>query len=288
MVYKSKSEGTSPLIGILHPGMMGVFVAASMVSSGNKVFWASKRRSSASAERAEKHGLRDSGDLASLCNQCDVLVSVCPPHAAFDVAEQVVKSSFNGIYLDANAISPQKAQTIAALMGRAGIDFVDGGIIGGPDWDRGRTRLYLSGEKADEIRLLFAGGMLQTATIGVEVGRASALKMCYAAYTKGTSALLTAIFALADTHQVKHELAARWEEDWPGLYGASDKRIRKAALKAWRFEGEMAEIAETFSEAGLPGDFHGGAGQIYNRLGEFKNSPELPDIDAIVNAVLNK
>lgn len=286
MDYKGKDKRNSQLIGILHPGMMGVFVAASMVSSGYEVCWASDGRSPATAGRAEKIGLRDVGNLVTLCRQCEVLVSVCPPHAALEVAEQVIKCSFNGIYLDANAISPHKAQAMAERMRGAGIEFVDGGIIGGPDWEQGRTRLYLSGDKAHDLKRFFVGGLLQTSSIGDEIGRASALKMCYAAYTKGTSALLAAILALAENHQVRDELAARWEEDWPGFYDASSDRIRRAAVKAWRFEGEMKEIAETFSAAGLPGDFHDGASQVYRRLGGFKSHPELAVFETILNKIL--
>lgn len=273
-------------IGIVHPGVMGIFVAASMVNSGYEVCWASEGRSSATVRRAEKFGLVNVGDLASLCHKCDILVSVCPPHAAFEIAEQVVSWNFSGIYLDANAISPQKAQKIAELMQAAGIGFVDGGIIGGPDWEKASTRLYLSGENAEELQRFFSGGLLQTANLGDDVGRASALKMCYAAYTKGMSALLASILSLAENHNVRNELAARWEEDWPGLYAASRERIRKAAVKAWRFEGEMQEISETFSEAGLPGDFHLAASDIYRSLGEYKNMTDLPDLEPILQTIL--
>lgn len=286
MESKGTEERAGQLIGIVHPGMMGIFVAASIAAGGNEVCWASEGRSEATAGRAEKYGLRDLGDLASLCRQCEVLVSVCPPHAALEVAKQAVNCSFNGTYLDANAISPHKAQAMAGLMHRVGIAFVDGGIIGGPDWEKGRTRLYLSGAKANEIRRYFAGGLLQTSNIGDEIGRASALKMCYAAYTKGMSALLAAILALAEAHQVRDELAARWEEDWPGFYGASCDRIGRAAVKAWRFQGEMKEIAETFLKAGLPGDFHEGASEVYRRLDEFKNSAQSGDLEKILDKLL--
>lgn len=273
-------------IGIVHPGVMGIFVAASIKDSGYEVYWASLGRSPATASRAAEFGLLDVSDLPSLCQRCDVLVSVCPPHAALEMAEQVVNCSFTGIYLDANAISPQKAKRIGELMREHRIDFVDGGIIGRPDWERASTRLYLSGEKAEECQQFFAGGPLQTKCIGDEAGRASALKMCYAAYTKGMSAMLAAILALAENHQVREELAVRWEEDWPGLYSASGDRIQKAALKAWRFEGEMKEISATFAAAGLPDGFHIGASEIYRLLGAYKNSPESPEFESILDKLL--
>lgn len=273
-------------IGIIHPGAMGVFVAASIVSSGYEVCWASEGRGHATARRAEEFGLVDVGDLASLCHKSDVLVSVCPPHAAIEIAAQVVSCNFSGIYLDANAISPQKAQKIAELMQIAGIDFVDGGIIGRPNWEKATTRLYLSGENAEECRRFFAGSLLQTTSLGDDVGQASALKMCYAAYTKGMSALLASILSLAESHHVRNELAARWEEDWPGFYAASQERIQKAAVKAWRFEEEMKNISETFSKAGLPGGFHLAASDIYSSLGEYRNRTDLPDIEDILQTIL--
>lgn len=274
------------LIGIVHPGVMGIFVAASMVNSGYEVCWASEGRSPATATRAEEFGLVDVGDLASLCHKSDVLMCVCPPHAAFEVAEQVINYNFSGIYLDANAISPQKTLKIADLMQGTGIGFVDGGIIGRPDWQKSTTRLYLSGENAEELQRFFVGSLLQTTSLGDDVGRASALKMCYAAYTKGMSALLASILSLAENHHVRNELAVRWEEDWPGFYAASQERIRKAAVKAWRFEGEMKEISETFSEAGLPGEFHLAASDIYSSLGEYRNMKGLPDFESILQTIL--
>ena len=193
-------------IGILHPGAMGISVAASALQSGHQVCYASEGRSDATRSRASEHNLRDLGTLAELCQTCSIIISVCPPHAAEDVAQQVIAHGFKGLYLDANAISPQKAQRIGEMLSDAGIPFVDGGIIGGPAWTPGETWLYLSGVEAKRIADCFSAGPLETSIIGDEIGKASALKMCYAAYTKGTTALLTAILALAENSGVRTEL----------------------------------------------------------------------------------
>ena len=74
-----------------------------------------------------------------------MILSVCPPHAALDVARAT--EGFAGTYVDANAISPMRAAEIAALQPR----FVDGGIIGPPPRAAGETRLYLSGAGAEEV-----------------------------------------------------------------------------------------------------------------------------------------
>jgi len=269
-------------IGILHPGAMGIYVAASALRSGHQVCYASEGRSDSTQRRASEHNLHDLGTLAEICQACSIIISVCPPHAAEDVAQQVVSHGFKGIYLDANAISPQKAQCIGKMLSDAGITFVDGGIIGGPAWTPGETWLYLSGEEARRIADCFTAGPMETSIIGDEIGKASALKMCYAAYTKGTTALLTSILALAEASGMRAELSAQWERDEPGFSQQAEHRARNVTTKAWRFAGEMEEIASTFESAGLPGGFHAAAGEVYRRLAGFKDAGELPELKDVL------
>jgi len=269
-------------IGIIHPGMMGICVAATIQNSGHEVYWASEGRSPQSRQRAEKYRLSDAGSLASLCGTCSVIISVCPPHAAEEVADQVLANSFQGIYLDVNAISPQRAIRIGQLMAKAGADFVDGGIIGFPVWQRGKTWLYLSGERASEAANFCAGGPLETSVVGDDIGKASALKMCYAAYTKGTTALLCGILATAQVMGVRGELETQWSRDWADFGTQAGERVRNVTAKAWRFAGEMAEIAATFREAGLPGEFHAAAEMIYGRIAGFKDAPSTPALEEVL------
>ena len=269
-------------IGVLHPGMMGICVAATVQNSGHEVYWASEERSLQSRERAAKFNLSDAGTLAALCEICPVIISVCPPHAANEVAAQVRSQSFQGVYLDVNAISPQRTIRIGQTMGEAGVDFVDGGIIGFPVWERGKTWLYLSGERAQEAAAFFSGGPLETSVVGDEIGKASALKMCYAAYTKGTTALLCAILATAEVQGVRGELETQWSRDWTNFGEQAGERVRNVTAKAWRFAGEMAEIAATFREAGLPGEFHAAAETIYRRLAGFKDAPATPALEEVL------
>ena len=269
-------------IGVIHPGMMGICVAATIQNSGHEVYWASEGRGPQSRERAEKFNLYDAGSLATLCETCSVIVSVCPPHAAEDVAEQVLAHSFEGVYLDVNAVSPQRTIRIGQLMQRAGVDFVDGGIIGFPVWQRGKTWLYLSGEKATEAASFCSGGPLETSVVGDKIGKASALKMCYAAYTKGTTALLCGILATAQVLGVREELETQWSRDWTNFGTQAGERVRNVTAKAWRFAGEMAEIAATFREAGMPGEFHAAAEIIYRRLAGFKDAPSTPALEEVL------
>ena len=133
-------------IGVVHPGMMGICVASTIQNSGHEVYWAAEGRSPQSRQRAGKFNLSDTGSLTAMCEICSVIVSVCPPHAAEETAEQVLRHSFRGVYLDVNAIAPQRTVRIGQAMTAAEVDFIDGGIIGPPVWDHGQTWLYLSGE----------------------------------------------------------------------------------------------------------------------------------------------
>ena len=168
------------------------------------------------------------------------------------------------------------------------IQFVDGGIIGGPAWDRGETWLYLSGEHAYSVASCFSNGPLETKIIGNEIGKASALKMCYAAYTKGTTALLSAILAAAEALNVRNELYQQWDMDEQDFSEQVNRRVERVTAKAWRFEGEMKEIASTLSAAGVPDGFHVAAAEVYSRMANFKNAGGAPHLDEVLRAVLKK
>jgi 3-hydroxyisobutyrate dehydrogenase-like beta-hydroxyacid dehydrogenase len=273
-------------MGILHPGAMGISVAATALNGNHQVYWVSEGRSSQTHERAGKFALRDTGTLKDLCDTCEIIVSVCPPHAAEAMAEQVAAQAYRGIYLDANAISPQRAIRVGKKVEEAGARFVDGGIIGGPAWEPGKTWLYLSGDEAGEAAAFFSAGPLETCVLGNEVSKASALKMCYAAYTKGTSALLCAIMATAEALGVREDLESQWSRGGSDFAETTRGRVRRVTAKAWRFAGEMDEIAGTFREAGLPGEFHAAAGVIYRRIADFKDSPSTPSLEEVLEALM--
>jgi 3-hydroxyisobutyrate dehydrogenase-like beta-hydroxyacid dehydrogenase len=231
-------------------------------------------------------GLKDAGTMKELCSTCEVLLAVCPPHAAEDVAQRVTRHAFDGLYLDANAIAPERVRRICQTLEAAGATFVDGGIVGGPAWKPGTTCLYLSGREAETVAALFSAGPLSVRVIGDQIGTASALKMCYAARTKGTTALQCAILATAEEFGVREELQRQWAQDGTDPAARIPERARNVTAKAWRFAGEMEEIAATFEDAGLPGGFHHAASEIYDRLARFKNAPATPSLEEVLAALV--
>ncbi|MBW2242534.1 MAG: NAD(P)-dependent oxidoreductase [Deltaproteobacteria bacterium] len=271
-------------LGLLHPGQMGASVGACARESGHRVLVALDGRTVATRSRAADVGLEDVGGLAELAKESELILAVCPPSAARELLEAVLAEGFEGIYVDANAISPATARELAhRCEGKA--RFVDGGIIGPPAHTPGTTRLHLSGAAAPDAAALFVAGPLDARVVSDEVGAASALKMVFAAWTKGSTALLAAIHAVAVGEGVEQALRAEWEILAPDVALRLDRGVPSVAAKAWRFEGEMREIAATFEAAGLPGGFHEAAAEVYRRLADFQDVPEPPPLAAIAAAL---
>jgi len=243
-------------VGLLHPGEMGAAVGAALRERGVSVLWASAGRSPATAERAEAAGLEDAGDLGAVCRRCEVLLSICPPHAAVAVAQAA--AGFAGTYVDANAIAPETARAIASVHPR----FVDGGIVGPPPTRPGTTRLYLSGEEAERIAELFAGTNVDARAIS---GSASALKAGYAGWTKGSAALLLTVRELARAEGVEDALLEEWRLSIPELEERLAGAERSARRKGWRWIGEMEEIARSMDAQDLPTGFHEAAAEVFRR-----------------------
>ncbi len=247
------------MIGLVHPGAMGAAVGRALVAGGERVLWCSAGRSVETRRRADAAGLEDAGSLDALREQSGVILSICPPHAAREVARTI--APFDGVYVDANAVSPATARELGTSFDR----FVDGGIVGPPPEEPGTTRLYLSGPAADRVGRLFAGSALEAFVLSDRVGDASALKLAYAAWSKGTAAMLLAIRDVARAHDVEQALRDEWELSIPELPALLARAERSAGEKGWRWAGEMDEIAATFAAAGAPDGFHRAAAEVYRR-----------------------
>jgi 3-hydroxyisobutyrate dehydrogenase-like beta-hydroxyacid dehydrogenase len=274
-------------ITVLNPGDMGASVGACARAAGHRVLWVSEGRSAQSAARAAAAGLEASASLAAALNDSDVVLSICPPHAALDTANAVAATGFSGLYIDGNAIAPQTARKVGEIVRGAGARFGDGGIIGPPPGKSGTTRMYFSGAPAAESAGLFEGSLLATVVLDGPDNAASSIKMCYAAWTKGSTALLADIRALAGALEVEEALLSEWDLSKAGLTQSSATSIRASALKAWRWIAEMNEIADSFESAGLPNGFHRASAQVYERLAPFKDARN-PELAAVLDALRDK
>ncbi|MFJ9412438.1 DUF1932 domain-containing protein [Streptomyces sp. NPDC101393] len=269
-----------PTVGILHPGSMGAAVAACAETNAAAVLWCATGRSTASMERAAQFGLTPVATMAELLDRSDIVISLCPPAAAEDLARDVAGHRFTGVYVEANAINPERAQRIAALFG-PDATVVDGGVVGSPPVGGKTPTLYLSGPAAETARIeaLFAGTAVRTAVLGREVGKASALKLAYASFQKTSRVLVALAVGMAREHGVDLELievASRRTDS----YLAEPEYVAKTAARAWRWGPELEEAADALEAAGLPPEMLRGAASTLARWNDAKDS-ELTLTDAL-------
>ncbi len=277
-------------IGLIGAGAMGAEIGRSLVTSGRRVISVLDGRSEDSRRRATAAGIEPVEDLVELVGASDIVLSVVPPGVASSVAEEVAVAAKGGdaaaVFVDANAISPERARAIASAVDAAGMRYVDGGIIGGPPTTQRPTAVYLSGAGGDEIVDMLATPEIQVTWLGPEPAAASAIKMAYAAWTKGTTALVIAIRAMARAEGIEDALIVEWQRSQPSALEWSN-RVPATAGKTWRWVAEMEEIAASLETSGVPPGAFLAAAQIYERLDAYKDVPEAPPLDEMIDRILN-
>jgi 3-hydroxyisobutyrate dehydrogenase-like beta-hydroxyacid dehydrogenase len=265
------------VLGVLHPGQMGAAVGAQARTTGTPVLWCPAGRSGATAERAGRAGLGRAADLADLLGRAGVVLSVCPPAVALEVAGDVARAGFSGVYVEANAVSPARARQAGELLGATGATFVDGGIIGPPPGDGRTARLYLAGpaEATARVAALFDGSLLTTVVLDHGPPAASALKMAYASYQKSSRVLAALAHALARHHDVAEHLRAE-AGLLPGSALADVGHLPSVAARAWRWAPELREIAATLEDAGLPPETAAATAETLSRWADLKDAWDVP------------
>lgn len=241
------------IIGLLHPGAMGAAVGTQLVRAGYEVWWCRSGRSEESAQRAREAGLHGVETLVELVASSDVMLSICPPAAAEELASAVAEAGFTGVFVDANAISPQRTLVIAERLAAVGAPVIDGAIIGPPPGGEQTARLYLSGvgETVDIVVGAFGGTRVEPVHLGEQLGQASGLKMAFGSFQKASRALAAVSHATADSYGVAEHLLAEAHALGHNALAAPEQ-LPSVAARAWRWAPEMTENAEAFLEIGLP------------------------------------
>ena len=267
-------------VAILSPGDMGSGVGFALGQNDIDVITCLRGRSNRTRQLAADAHFRDIPTLGLLVEQADLILSILVPDQAVTVAQQVAaamrSSGKHALYADCNAVSPQTTRKIESIITEAGGQYVDGGIIGGSPTRGTPPRFYVSGEHTDVVSELDGKG-ITVKPIGEEVGRASGIKMCYAALTKGTSTLQAALLSAAESMNLTDELIAEFEFSQPAALKQISNGISRLPPNAHRWIGEMLEIASTFDHLGVTPSFHQGAAEMYRLLSRTPYASETPE-----------
>ena len=266
-------------VAIMSPGDMGHAVGTVLARHGVRVITVLAERGAETRRRAAAAGIEDAGDDASLMASADVVLAIVPPARAVALADRLAgaarASGATPAYVDCNAVAPETARRIAEIAAAAGLAFTDGGIVGPPPREDGeQPRIYVSGPQAAACVALGERG-LDVRVVSTTIGDASAVKMCYAALTKGLTAVATELSVAATALGVTDTLWAELADSQPHLFGHLQRRIPAAVPKAHRWVGEMAEIAKTFAACGLTPKMFEGAAELYDFVA--RNAPPAAD-----------
>jgi 3-hydroxyisobutyrate dehydrogenase-like beta-hydroxyacid dehydrogenase len=251
----------------MSPGDMGHAIGRRLREHGLRVITCLQGRSARSVGLAKAAGIADVGDDATLVGEADILLSVLVPAEAVRLAERLATalwaSGSDIFYVDCNAIAPRTVRQIGATITAAGGRFVDAGIVGGPPAaGTAGPRFYASGEHAAAFEQLRAAG-LDIRVIGDEIGQASGLKLCYAALTKGLTALATELLVAGEVLGLSDPLRAELQASQPALLAWIARQAPGMPPKADRWVGEMEEIAATFGALGLTPKLHEGSADLF-------------------------
>ncbi len=253
-------------IGLFSPGDMGHVVGQVLVAHGVRVVTCLNGRSQRSRTLAATAGIADVSTYEALVSEADIVLSIVPPAEAAALARTVAaalgQTGATPLYADCNAVAPQTALEIESIIAPAGGRFVDASIIGPPPRREGINRIYAAGPDAPCLAELNAFG-LHVIVLGDRVGQAKAIKMCYAALTKGLSALSLELVTAAQVLGVSSALRQEFEWSEPVLYQQMQRLVPVVPAKAHRFVGEMEEMAKTFEQVGLTPKIPAGAADLY-------------------------
>lgn len=262
---------SSKTIAILSPGDMGHGVGRALAAAGHRVTTCLEGRSERTRQLAAAASIQDRPSLGLMLQETDLVLSILPPAAAPETAKAVAaamtETGATPPFIDCNAVSPETVQRIGDALACAGAPFIDGGIIGLAPGRGPATRFYVSGPDCGPAEWLACDG-IEVKPVGAEIGRASAMKMCYAALTKGTFTLHAAVLVAAEALGLSDELRAEFEFSQAETLARMQAMVPRLPADSARWIGEMEEIAKTFAAAGVTPDFHNGAAAVFSLLAE--------------------
>jgi len=256
-------------VAVVSAGDMGHVVGRVVREKGFRVITSLEGRSALTRERAARSDMEDVGHLSDVVREADAILSIMPPERALALAEEVAACADETalpLFADCNAVSPATTAKMHQVIEGAGGNFVKIGIVGPPPGrGGGATRFYAAGPAVEDLAFLEGDG-IDYRNLGNEYTRAAAVKMCYAALTKGTMTLHTAVLTSAELLGVSDELHAEFAASQTFHWDLMNKRVPFYAADAGRWAGEMDEISETFADAGVTGNLHKGAADVFRLL----------------------
>ena len=267
-------------VAILSPGDMGHAIGQLLKENELRVLTCLEGRSKRTRELSDQAGITDVPNLNELVEQSDVLMSVtvseAVPGLCREIADAVKVTGTELLFAECNAIAPELSKKMGGVLQGAGARYVDASIIGGPPRNGSSPRIYVSGDNATEFEQLRDFG-LDVRNLGPQLGRASGIKMCYAAMTKGTTALHAELLIAAEKLGLTKELMTEFSGSQPAVVSRMEGWMPTMPAKSRRWVSEMEEIEKTFSDLGMTPNIFKGVADIYRMISATALGDENPE-----------
>jgi 3-hydroxyisobutyrate dehydrogenase-like beta-hydroxyacid dehydrogenase len=188
--------------------------------------------------------------LDQAVNGATILFSLVTADQALIVAQAVACHMSGGtLYCDMNSVAPETKIRAATVIETAGGRYVDIAIMSPVNPKRLATPLLISGPHAEAaVEALREYGFPDVSSVGVEIGRASTIKMLRSVMYKGVEALTAECLMACEKAGVTDEVLSSFGNDWSS---GADYRLDRMMVHGLRRSAEMAEVVKTLKGLGV-------------------------------------
>lgn len=204
-------------------------------------------------EKAKSAGVKLASSLQNLCENCKFIISLTSPAVCVDVAKQALPFLRAGqIFCDLNSADPVNMRTVAGLPWPEGVKMVDVAVLGSVPKGKHKTKMYLSGDGAQDFYDEFIKWNMNLKVLNKPAGGASAIKMFKSVFSKGIMQILLEMYVSAAACGVldevvdltKNTFKTRTVEDF------ANENLYRTLVHAKRRFSEMSAVVKTIKSLG--------------------------------------
>ncbi|RVT40124.1 DUF1932 domain-containing protein [Sphingobium algorifonticola] len=183
-----------------------------------------------------------------------LILSLVTADQALAVALAAARHIMPGaLYCDMNSVAPQTKRAAAEAIAAAGAHYIDVAVMAPVHPARLHVPLLVSGAQGEAgAAALRQLGFVHVTVKGVDVGRASAIKMIRSVMVKGLEALTAECMLAAQAAGVLEDVLASLDasEKAIGWSERADYNLDRMLLHGLRRAAEMEEVVRTLEELG--------------------------------------
>ena len=248
-------------IGLAGYGEVGkIFSAGLLAAPGVQqvaawdLAFAQPQRRERELAHAQAAGVQPAPSLQALCEASDLVISAVTASNTLALAQEAAGFLRPGtFFLDLNSASPGTKREAAALVNARGAHYVEAGVMTSVPPYGIRVPMLLGGARSAELAAVLKAWDMDATAVSVELGVASAIKMCRSVMIKGLEALVIESYATARHYGVEDQVLPTLAETFPSIDWQRQGAyfFSRVVQHGKRRAEEMREAAATVREGGV-------------------------------------